>query len=831
MPEEKTSQQTQSSTPLSPYRVLDLTDEKGMFCGKILGDLGADVIKIESPGGDTARRKGPFYHDTPDPEKSLYWFSLNANKRSVTLDIESGEGQEKFKRLVRNTDFVIESFPPGYLDSLGLGYSILSEINPRIIMTSITPFGQSGPYRDYKISDIVGMALGGMMYTMGDPDRPPIRISIPQTYALAGSEAAIGTLIAHYHRELTGEGQFIDMSIHESMSLTLMVIPTEWEFSKMIEKRLGGIRMMATPPHIFQRYIWPCKDGHISITPVMGGMIGAATSRGLVELMDAEGMAPDFLKEIDWPKLDMREVNQERYDRIVEPISRFFMKHTRAELHQMAISKEIMLYPVNSIKDIMEDAQLKARDSLVKVEHPQLGTSITYPGAFAKFSETSCRLRRPPLIGEHNEEVFNELVTGGKSSPQTKKPSASGEAGKKVFDGLKVVEFTWFVAGPWVGKYLADYGAEVIRVETGQRPDPFRYAAPYKDNTPGPDRSPLACIYNNGKKSITLNLRHPQGVEVVKRLIARADVVIENYTPGTLQKLGLGYETLKKVNPRIIMLSSSNQGQTGPYASQIGLGYQLSSFVGFNYVTGWPDRAPCLIRTPYTDIPGAFFGVVSLLAALDYRRRTGKGHHIDLSQYEAGLQFLSPAILDYDVNKRIAKRDGNRSPDAAPHGAYPCQGDDCWCAIAVFTEGEWKSFCKAIGNPSWTKDPGFATLSNRKANEEELDRLVGEWTRNFTAEQVMTKMQTAGVAAGVVQTCEDLHSDPQLKHRNHFQQLEHPVIGKHFCFTSGFRLSRTHGEPEKTGPCLGEHNEYVYTKMLGMSDEEFIKLLNDGVFK
>ena len=816
---------------MSPYRVLDLTDDRGMLCGKILGDMGADVIKIEPPGGDLARMTGPFYQDKPDPEKSLYWFSLNTSKRSITLDIESDEGKENFKKLVKTADFVIESYNPGYMDSLGLGYSVLSEINPRIIMTSITPYGQSGPYRDYKITDITGMALGGMIYTMGDPDRPPVRISIPQTYVLAGSEAAIGTLIAHYHRERTGEGQFIDMSIHESLSLSLMVMPTEWEFSRVVERRLGAMRQMSTPPRIFQKYIWPCKDGHISVTPVMGGMMGAATSKGLVELLDAEGMAPDFLKEIDWPKLDMRDVSQERYEKITEPMVKFFMKHTKVELHKMAVSKGVMLYPVNNVKDIMVDAQLKARDSLARVEHPDLGATITYPGAFAKFSETSCTISRPPHIGEHNDEVFNELAAGKKSPAEAKKAPAKGEARKKVFDGLKVVEFTWVVAGPWVGKYLAENGAEVIRIETGPRPDLFRFAAPYKDDIPGPDRAPMAAIFNNDKKGITLNLRHPKGLEVAKKLIARADVLIENYTPGTLAKLGLGYEALKEMNPGLIMMSSSNQGQTGPYASQIGFGYQLSSFVGYHNITGWPDRDPCLIRTPYTDLPGARFGLISVLAALDYRRRTGKGQYIDLSQYEAGLQFLATMILDYDVNKRIAMRNGNKSPYGAPHAVYPCQGDDRWCAISVFSEEEWDNFCMVIGNPSWTKDAKFATMFARKENEEELNKLVGEWTSNLTTKEVMTVMQEAGVPAGAVYTCEDLYSDPQLKHRNHFMHIEHPCIGNHYYFNEGFRLSKTPGGPEKPGPCLGEHNEYVYTKILGMPDDEFIGMLTDGVFK
>ncbi|MFC1925764.1 CoA transferase, partial [Chloroflexota bacterium] len=510
---------------------------------------------------------------------------------------------------------------------------------------------------------------------------------------------------------------------------------------------------------------------------------------------------------------------------------KFFIKHNKAELHKMAVSKGIMLYPLNNVEDIMGDAQLKARNSLAKVEHPDLGNSITYPGAFAKFSETPISIGRPPRIGEHNEEVFKELAAGEKSPAGAGKTSKPAEAGKRVFEGLKVVEFTWVVAGPWVGKYLAENGAEVVRIETGPRPDLFRFAAPYKDDIPGPDRAPMAAIFNNDKNGITLNLRHPKGLEVAKKLIARADVLVENYTPGTLPRLGLGYDVLKEINPGLIMLSSSNQGQTGPYASQIGFGYQLSSFVGYHNITGWPDRDPCLIRTPYTDLPGARYGLISVLAALDYRRRTGKGQFIDLSQYEAGLQFLASIVLDYDVNKRVARRDGNRDPYAAPHGAYPCQGDDRWCAIGVFSEEEWQSFCKVIGDPSWTKDAKFTNLAARKENEEELDRLVGEWSSGHTAEEVMSMMQKAGVPAGVVQTCADLHADPQLKHRNHFMQIEHPVIGKHFYFNEGFRLSKTPGEPTNPGPCIGEHNEYVYTKILGMSDEEFIGMLTDGVFK
>jgi len=309
-----------------------------------------------------------------------------------------------------------------------------------------------------------------------------------------------------------------------------------------------------------------------------------------------------------------------------------------------------------------------------------------------------------------------------------------------------------------------------------------------------------------------------------------ADIVSEGYTPGTMKRWGLDYEKLKKIKPDIIMVSTCNLGQTGPYASHPGFGTQLVGYSSLASVTGWPDGEPVIPDTPYTDALTPPFGAAALIAALDYRRRTGRGEYLDLSQHEVAIYCLAPLVLDYMVNGQVGQRESNRSPHAAPHGVYPCRGEDRWCAIAVFTDEEWQNFTKVIGEPPWTQELKFATLAGRKEHEDELDELVGEWTRQFTTEQVMELMQTAGIAAGVVQTCEDLYHDPQLKHRHHFWPLEHPEIGQHSYELPAFRLSKTPAELRMPAPCLGQHNEYVYTKILGIPDQEFIELLNEGVF-
>ncbi len=388
----------------------------------------------------------------------------------------------------------------------------------------------------------------------------------------------------------------------------------------------------------------------------------------------------------------------------------------------------------------------------------------------------------------------------------------------KLLEGIRVIDVTVYVTGPVTTQSLADCGAEVIKIDTGS-----------KRSAGGPARAAMAMTggYPNstGKMSVTINFTTPRGLELAHRLIAKSDVVVENLAGGTLTRRGLGYEDLKKIKPDIIMLSTCMQGQTGPYAAHAASGHKLSALSGFNHITGWPDRGPGWVGT-YTDFVAPRYNIIAVMAALEYRRRTGKGQFLDMSQNEAGAQFMGPLVLDYVVNKRVANREGNKYLSAAPHNAYRCVGEDRWCAIAVFTDEEWQSLCGVIGSPELTNDPRFATLLARKENEEELDRLITEWTLKHTPAAVMTLMQEAGVAAGMVENVEDqMERDPHLKYRHFFWEVEEQAEGKApVSIEPDYRLSLR----IRQGPSLGEHNDYVFKDVLGMSDKEITELENEG---
>lgn len=397
-------------------------------------------------------------------------------------------------------------------------------------------------------------------------------------------------------------------------------------------------------------------------------------------------------------------------------------------------------------------------------------------------------------------------------------------------EGLKVADFSWIGVGPLATKYLADYGAQVVRIEDSRNPENLRITAPFKGGIAHPDRGGLFHSLNSSKYSITIDLRRPKGIEIARKLVMWSDVVVENFAAGTMRKFGLDYEALKKTKRDLIMLSSNTMGQTGPYREVAGFGWNVFAFAGFLHFTGWPDRWPVITPSAYPDHISPWFGVAALMAALEYRRRTGKGQYIDLSQIEACLHFLAPALLDYSVNQRVGGRCGNRSPRAAPHGAFRCKGDDRWCSIAVFSDDEWEALCRVMGRPDLLDDPRFATFLSRKANEDEVDAVITEWTVKYSAEEIMALLQKAGVPAGVIQDAADvIERDPQLQYRHYFEELQQPMIGKCLHQKLPARLTRT--PPQlRPSPCLGEHNEYVCTKILGMGDEEFLKLLAEGVF-
>lgn len=400
---------------------------------------------------------------------------------------------------------------------------------------------------------------------------------------------------------------------------------------------------------------------------------------------------------------------------------------------------------------------------------------------------------------------------------------------KEVFEGIKVADFSWVGVGPQIGRELAEHGATVVRIESHRYPDPLRTMYPFKDGKPGVNRSAFGAAYNTNKYGISLDLNLPKGQEVARRLIAWADIVAESMTPGTMAKWGLDYESCRRIKSDIIYFSTSQQGSYGPYANFSGYGMFGASMAGFSFITGWPDRPPCLLYNNYTDFIAPHFITVALVGALLHRHRTGKGVYLEQAQIEAGIYFLGPAVLDYFINNREMQRNGNRDPNMCPHGIFPCQGEDNWVAIAISTQEEWQSFCTAIEKPEWLEDARFSQFEARKQNEEELERLISQWTSKHTPDEIMKILQAAGVPAGTVQTSEGLFNDPQLRHRQHFRPLHHKVIGVHHYHAPAYRLSKTPCQLKKAGPTLGEDNEYVYKEILGLSDDEIAELVIEGV--
>ncbi len=401
-------------------------------------------------------------------------------------------------------------------------------------------------------------------------------------------------------------------------------------------------------------------------------------------------------------------------------------------------------------------------------------------------------------------------------------------AGTLPFEGVKVADFSWVVVGPNTGRYLADHGAEVVRVETSEPLDILRTVGPFKDGVPGPDRTQFYAEFNASKLGLSLDLKASEGLEIAKRLLTWADVYIESFTPGTVGGLGIGYEPARQLNPSIIMASTCLMGQTGPASPFGGYGFHAGAIAGYYEITGWPDLPPDGPWTAYTDAVSPRILAVTIMAALDHRRRTGEGQHIDASQLEMSLHYLSPQVLDFAVNGRNVTRRGNRSEYAAPQGAYPCAGDDQWCAIAVETEEQWAGLKRALGSPDWAEDPGLSTHEGRLQRHDEVDARIAQWTADKSAQEVMGLVLAQGVPAGVVQRSSDLLRDPQLAHRRFYRYLEHQEMGRVPYGGHQARIRGYDGGPRSPGPVLGQHTEHVLRNVLGMSDEEVLAAVVSG---
>ena len=812
---------TISSDPddwISDLRVLDWTNESGALAGRILADLGADVVKIEPPGGDRSSRHGPFWGEKNDLEQSLPWLAQNTSKRGIVLDLDGEAGRQEYRALVATADVVLETFEPGKLDARGLGYTALSALHPGLIHCAITPFGQTGPYAHFRAGDLVVVAMGGNMAATGEPGRPPVRPSLPSAYFHAGPEAALAVFMALSERERTGKGQFVDVSLQETQLQTLLSGPGQYPLSRRLPERAGA-RLGRT------REIWYALDGMVSYG-LRGGAARIPNLQATVAWMDECGMASAWLLDLDWSEYSHLEVSSTDLAKIETEFGAFFATKSVRELYATALERRILLAPCNDAREILEHEQLRSRGLFARVEDPAWKSSLEQPDFFAKFRNARVAIRRPaPRIGQHQSEVLREAAERPEWHPTGKieSPRPGG-----IFEGLRVLELGSGAAGPVATRYFAEHGAHVIRLESGVRPDFLRVLFLTKESQFGVDGSPMFVLLNANKDSVSLNLKHPEALALARKLVTWADVLCENYAPGVMEKFGLDYENLQKLNPRLVMASGCLFGQTGPQRRYPGFGAQGSAISGFNHITGWPDGPAIGPYGTITDSLAPRFVALSIAAALWRRSRTGEGECVDVSQIETAVYCLSELVTRYSATGEVLARRGNRSDQAVPHGVYPCAGQDRWIAIEVGGDIDWRSLVAEMGSPSWATSEKLSTEAGRWESAEALDAHIGEWTQAQDATVLMHRLQGVGVAAGVVQTFPDLLQDPQLAHREHWVRLTHSNLGPLDFERSGFRFSGGSGRFDRPGPNLGEHNREVFTGILGLGESALAELVAQG---
>ncbi len=813
---------------LSPFRVLDLSDERGILCGFVLGELGADVVCVEPPSGSRARQQGPFAGAVPDPERSLFWWAYARGKRSVVLDPGAPADRDALLRLVDGADVLVESRTPGEMERLGLGFEELARRNPGLVYVSVTPFGQTGPKAHWAASDLTVFAASGALWLMGDEDRPPVRISVPQAFLHAAAEAAAAALVALHERRRSGRGQHVDVSAQQAVALA-----TQSDIVSAALRSAGGARTAGGGKigELTLRFRYPARDGHVSITHLFGRAFGPASAR-LMEAVCDDGFCDEALRDKDWIAIASLIAKGAEpvatHDRAKEAIAAWTASKTKAELLEIAMKRRLLVAPAWTLRDVASNDQLADRSYFQPLERPGGGKEARQLGPFVRGTDRAPRpADRAPRLGEHTTELLGESRATVAAVPA---PARSKEDPDLPLADVKILDFMWALAGPAGTRMLADYGAEVVRVESGSKQDPIRGGRPFVDRQFGLETGALFHGANAGKRMLGLDLTRSEAREVVLDLVRWADVVCESFTPGTLARLGFGYDALREVNPALVMLSTSLMGQTGPLATFSGYGNLSAAIVGFHEMTGWPDREASGPYGAYTDYVTPKFVASALLAALDQRDRTGEGAHLDLSQAEASLHFLAPAMLDTLVNGGDPTRKGNGDDCFAPHGCYPVTGNDRWIAIAVENDRGFRDLCRALGREVLAGDPRFATAGDRRRNAGALDTAVGELTRGHEGSELEARLQEKGIACHTVQDSPAACADPQLQARGHFVRLE---SGEAYTIVEDTRsrLSRTPARVRRGVPTLGRDNWEILTGILGYDEARVAGLAAAGVLE
>lgn len=848
---------------LDGVRIVEVADELGEYCGKLLAGLGADVVKVEPPEGEVTRRYGPFLDDVPDPEKSLYFWHYNFGKRSIAIDLGASDGKQQFECLVASADAVIVAKQGVPLPKI-LEYDSLRRLNAALVHIAITPFGADGPWSRYRASDAVHLALGGVMMNCGyDPepdgcyDTPPIAPQMWQAYQISGEMAVMGGVAALLHAARTGIGQTVTTAVHEAVSMNTETDVPNWTFLRQEHHRLTCRHSLpqanSVPP------LSMTKDGRwlLPYRTYLSDPSKRDDFAKNLRLLRKWNMQDD----LDDPKYqdpayradpNVRAHITNLVDVLVRSLS-----YDR-ELWRDAQAEGMAWAPVVHPHELAMDNHWRMRGAIQDVYHPAVGREIACVVSKWYSPDTPwANVTAAPRLGEHTDQVLAEAAivkSPARAAAGVSRPAQVSPAGRErqPLDGVRVLDLSWLLATGGAGRYLAAMGAEVVKVEHHSRWDTMRFspqgtcpaggraerskaqaAIPTPAVREDPNRGGSFMEINAGKRSVSLNLKHPDGQGLLARLIKQSDVILEGFSPGALSRMGFGYTRLRQINPSIIYVSQSGLGEYGEYGSIRTFGPSAAAFAGLSDMSGLPEPyPPAGIGYSYLDWFGAYNVANAVLAALYRRHKTGYGTRIDASQAETGMYLTGTAVIDYSANGREWRRAGNRSPykPAAPHGAYRARGSDRWIVVACFDEADWKGLLSVIdGKGLLGRDSRFGSLEDRLAHQAELDAVMEVRTSAWDPYELMQRLQEAGVAAGVCQTAEDrCERDPQLRHLGWRVELPQTEIGTWPVKKLPFRMSATPprigGRLARSGPNYGEDNDYVLRQILDLDDEAVQRL-------
>ncbi len=793
---------------LNNLKVLDLSQGiAGPFCAKLLADLGADVIKVEPPTGDVSRQYGPFPGEEPDPECSASFFYFNTSKRGLVLDLDSADGRDALARLVTEYDIVIAGESEETLRGQGLAYTDFCQWNPKVILTTISGFGSFGPHSEYLSSHLVACAMGGWSQLCGLPEGEPLQTGGATSETLAGAYAAVATSLAAFARNTHGGGEHVDVSVQEAVLAAASFPTMTYEYHDRVRDRYSSVGGGAVAC-----YMVPTREGYLGLD--------ALTWEQWIQLCGFLGRddiaANPRFEGTSWNNPDGR------LEEIREAFREAVRDRTAMELFHEAQAARVPFGLVPGMAELYALPPHLERGFFQTITHPVAGdVTIPWIPFHSSARDEQVCLGRPPLLGEHSEEILGALP----ARPSTAGVAPTLETPRPLpLSGVKVVDLSMFFAGPSCTQIFADAGADVIKIESVQRIDGWRSSGvPSGMTAPAWECSPHFNWINRNKRGITLNLTDSRGVELVKRLVQDADVVIENYTPRVMEKFGLGFDTLREIKQDLIMISMPGFGSNVSWRDYLAFGMSTEQMSGMAHLTGYEGGEPLFTGTTGGDLYSGVMGAHVLMAALHERRTTGKGQYIDLSQVEACTLYVGDAMTGFAMTGIDPGRRGNRHLLFASQGIYPCR-DKRWIGISCRTEEDWQRLAGMI-DPELAER--FATTTSRQSAE--LDGIVAAWTEGYEASTLMVELQSAGIAAGVVQNGPDLLRDPQLQARGSLLLQDRPGVGEKHYPGQPYRFRNAETPPNRRAPLLGEHSIEVLTGEAGVSDDEIGQLIIDDV--